>query len=52
MQRVIFVVTNESWKTEVPAIKKEVGWAWWCTHLIPKLGRQRQVDLCEFEASL
>ena len=25
---------------------------WWCTRLIPALGRQRQVDLCEFEASL
>ena len=24
----------------------------WCTPLIPALGRQRQVDLCEFEASL
>ena len=25
---------------------------WWCTPLIPALWRQRQVDLCEFEASL
>jgi hypothetical protein len=25
---------------------------WWCTPLIPALGRQRQVDLCEFEASI
>jgi hypothetical protein len=25
---------------------------WWCTSLIPALGRQRQVDLCEFEVSL
>jgi hypothetical protein len=25
---------------------------WWCTPLIPALGRQWQVDLCEFEASL
>ena len=25
---------------------------WWCTPLIPALGRQRQVDLCEFKASL
>ena len=24
----------------------------WCTPLIPELGRQRQVDLCEFKASL
>jgi hypothetical protein len=21
------------------------GWSWWCTPLIPALGRQRQVDL-------
>ena len=25
---------------------------WWCTPLIPSLGRQRQADLCEFKASL
>ena len=25
---------------------------WWFKPLIPKLKRQRQVDLCEFEASL
>ena len=25
---------------------------WWCTPLIPALGKQRQVDLCVFEASL
>ena len=29
----------------------QAGW-WWHTPLIPALGRQRQVDLCEFEASL
>jgi hypothetical protein len=27
------------------------GW-WWLTSLIPTLGRQRQIDLCEFEAGL
>jgi hypothetical protein len=27
------------------------GW-WWCTTLIPAPRRQRQVDLCESEASL
>ena len=27
------------------------GW-WWCMSLIPALRRQRQLDLCEFEASL
>lgn len=25
---------------------------WWCTPLIPEFRRQRQGDLCEFEASL
>jgi hypothetical protein len=25
---------------------------WWCTSLIPAVGRQRQVDFSEFEASL
>ena len=25
---------------------------WWLTSLIPALGRQREADLCEFEASL
>ena len=28
------------------------GWQWWHTPLIPALGRQRQVDICEFKASL
>jgi hypothetical protein len=28
-----------------------VGWAWWCTPVIPALGRLRQEDL-EFEVSL
>ena len=33
-----------------PAIKRFRQW--WCTPLIPALGRQRPVDLCEFEVSL
>jgi hypothetical protein len=24
--------------------KKKESWAWWCTPLIPALGRQRQAD--------
>jgi hypothetical protein len=27
-------------------------WAWWYMPLIPALGKQRQVDLCELEATL
>lgn len=26
--------------------------AWWCMRLVPAFGRQKQVDLCDFEASL
>lgn len=25
---------------------------WWCMHWIPAIGRQKQMSLCEFEASL
>ena len=32
--------------------KKKYSRQWWRTPLILALGRQRQVDLCEFEASL
>ena len=32
-------------------IIKRAGW-WWHTPLIPAVRRQRQVDLCELEASL
>ena len=29
-----------------------VSWGWWRTPSIPALRKQKQVDLCEFEASL
>ena len=32
--------------------KKEVSQAWWCTPVIPALGRLRQGDQCEFRISL
>jgi hypothetical protein len=32
--------------------KKARAGRWWCTPLAPALGRQRQVDLFEFEVSL
>jgi hypothetical protein len=39
--------------TQVDSFKlKSRGWAWWHTHLIPALKRQRQVGLSEFQASL
>jgi hypothetical protein len=31
-------------------IDKLAGW-WWCTPFIPSLGKERQVDLCEFQDS-
>ena len=31
---------------------KDLAGCWWLKSLIPALGRQRQTDLCEFEASL
>lgn len=29
-----------------------ISWAWWHTLLVPALGRQRWIVLCEFKASL
>jgi hypothetical protein len=29
-------------KIKISAKKKILNWAWWCTPLIPALGRQRQ----------
>jgi hypothetical protein len=40
------------WFSEIFLFKKQWGQVWWCTPLIPALGRQRQVDLCEFKAVL
>ena len=34
-----------------PAKKNYSGRQWWHMPLIPALGKQRQVDLCEFKAS-
>jgi hypothetical protein len=31
---------------------EKTGWAWYYTSLMAALRRQRQMDLCEFEASL
>jgi hypothetical protein len=31
---------------------KRWGWGWWLMSLTPALRRQRQEDLCDFEASL
>ena len=36
----------------VMSIKISLAGHWWHMPLIPALGRQRQVDLCEFKASL
>ena len=29
-----------------------IGWVWWCIPFNPVPERQRQVDLCNFEATL
>ena len=42
----------ENWEEQQPLKTHFQGQAWWCTLLIPALRRQRQVDLCKFEASL
>ena len=39
-------------QTQVLCKSNKCNWWWWQTLLIPALGRQRQVDLCEFEANL
>ena len=38
--------------TSIAIMKISVRWLWWRMPLFPGLGRQRQADLCEFEASL
>ena len=46
----------EYYKNKTKQANKQKTWfpagRWWHTPLIPALGRRRQVDLCEFEASL
>jgi hypothetical protein len=39
-------------QTHTCILESLLSWAWWCTPIFPALGRQRQEDLCEFEASL
>lgn len=33
-------------------LKVSLCWAWWCTHLIPALGKERHVGLCKSVTSL
>ena len=42
----------EKLSNKVNPKKKNTAGRWWRTPLIPTLGRQKQADLCEFEASL
>ena len=39
-------------KVTILTLSRKCVRLWWLTPLIPTLGRQRQIDLCEFAASL
>ena len=39
-------------KKEKKRKKERIARWWWCTPLIPALGRQMQMDLCEFKVNL
>lgn len=44
--------SQETWNVPASKTKKKESQKWWCTPLIPALGRQRQGHLCEFKANL
>ena len=46
----ISVILKNKFKSDKD-VESDTG-RWWRTPLIPALGRQRQVDLCEFEPSM
>ena len=50
----LLIMMMGDYKKEINNFLKEIqeSRAWWRMPLIPALGRQRQVNLCEFEASL
>ena len=43
---------TKTFQTEMSGFMKRGSQIWWGTSLIQVLGRQRQMELCEFEASL
>lgn len=51
---IISEITNSSKKEEEEKQQQQQrrSWAWRCILLIPAFGRQSQVTICEFEASL
>jgi hypothetical protein len=47
------MIKQKVYQLEISPLKRIIqAGRWWCTPFIPALGRQRQADLCEFDASL
>ena len=51
MCELVFIISYSHTKINTKEDLSSSGW-WWQMPLILALGKQRQVDLCEFEASL
>ena len=52
LSQILSFLTYEREQLPTLSRKAELAWQWWRSPLIPALRRQRQVELCEFKASL